>query len=597
MSPRESESAVEGAASVDRALSAFRPDSVTVLGASPRVRASAIIVENLVRGEAAFLGGVSLVSRREKEMFGYPCVASVAEVEAPGLVFCMASLGNVVDSLDAFTTPPAGLLLYSESKTALDADALTSIAFWTERNGCTLIGPQSAGFVAPGTNLMGWTGALPERLRGGRLGLVSQSGGILSGILRSCGQLGLGISAALSVGTGYRTDSVTAGLSILKLPETGVLGVYAEAIDPYAVAALGSMGAELGKPVVVLSAGRSLRAREAALSHVGQAATPHHLLDAIARQYGITLVQDVDELVWALDALVETGCPRGFPAGIVTISTSGGVAVCATDALDAVGAPVAPLEDSTIERLAGLGGGQTIFNPFDMGAYGIGEPGGRYEELLQALGDDRTVGVVLELSGTGSNVVDPRVNSDGNEANGFLSEPTVLGSIISGCGKVAILSSPASLGHGRSSWRDGLLRIAGARRTAVVANALTRWSSSLKLIEDPPSLTTGQAFAHARAARTADTANRIDQILIGERAKQALSEIPVSWPRDRRLDTDADLSWAASQLGWPIVLKAEVEVAHRAGVGAVLVNINTDGAPGGGRKVSAGETRCGGGRL
>ena len=191
-------------------------------------------------------------------------------------------------------------------------------------------------------------------------------------------------------------------------------------------------------------------------------------------------MQDVDELVWALDALVETGCRRGFPAGIVTISTSGGVAVCATDALDAVGAPVAPLEDSTIERLAGLGGGQTIFNPFDMGAYGIGEPGGRYEEMLQALGDDRTVGVVLELSGTGSNVVDPRVNSDGNEANGFLSEPTVLGSIISGCGKVAILSTPASLGHGRSSWRDGLLRIAGARRTAVVANALTRWSSSLK---------------------------------------------------------------------------------------------------------------------
>ena len=262
---------------MDRALSAFRPDSVTVLGASPRVRASAIIVENLVRGEAAFPGGVSLVSRHEKEMFGYPCVASVAEVEAPGLVFCMASLGNVVASLDAFTTPPAGLLLYSESKTALDADALARIASWTERNGCTLIGPQSAGFVAPGTNLMGWTGALPERLRGGRLGLISQSGGILSGILRSCGQLGLGISAALSVGTGYRTDSVTAGLSILKLPETGVLGVYAEAIDPYAVAALGSMGAELGKPVVVLSAGRSLRAaRSSSVSRRsgGDAASP-----------------------------------------------------------------------------------------------------------------------------------------------------------------------------------------------------------------------------------------------------------------------------------------------------------------------------------
>lgn len=565
----ERESAVGGTGLVDRVLSALQADSVTVLGASPRVRASAIMVKNLVEGEGAFQGRVNLVSRREAEMFGHPCVGSVADVDAPGLVFCMTSLTNVAASIDSFKASPKGLLLYSEVKTAVDAEALTTIASWTDSVDCALIGPQSAGFVAPGAQLTGWIGPIPEGLIHGSIGLVSQSGGILAGVMRSCGQLGLGLSGALSVGTGFRTDIRTAGSSILEMAETGALGVYAEAIDPHVIAALGSKGAELGKPVVVLATGRSARAREAVLSHVGMAATPHHLLEAVSRQYGVTVVRDVDELVWALDGLVETGCRRGFPDGVVTISSSGGAAVAVTEALDGVGAPAAPLEDSTIKKLENLAGGQSVFNPLDMGA---AELGGEYEEILHTLGRDRTVGIVLELSGTGTNVVDARLSPDGKGVNSFLSETTSLGSIVSGYEKMAILSTPASLGHGRSNWHQGVLRVAGSRRTAVVADALSRWSSSLN-VEDLLSHPVAQASTETRAGRGASPASRV---LVGERARHELRDIPVSWPRHHRLETDEDLDLAIAQLGLPIVLKAEVEAAHRAAVGAVLVDITSD---------------------
>ena len=52
-----------------------------------------------------------------------------------------------------------------------------------------------------------------------------------------------------------------------------------------------------GKPIIMLKGGSSTAGQEAATSHTAALATSQRALEATARRYSITLVDDVDDLI------------------------------------------------------------------------------------------------------------------------------------------------------------------------------------------------------------------------------------------------------------------------------------------------------------
>ena len=145
-------------------------------------------------------------------------------------------------------------------------DILQMIAYARVRN-AKILGPGSFGIISPGRAVAGWIGGSEEFarevFRPGHVGLISRSGGQTTTLAWAIGQLGLGISTALHIGS-----EPVVGISPAEL-----LPLFEEDKETRAVAMFGEIGTvaedeaaeiikegKFSKPVVAYIAGVGVRA-------------------------------------------------------------------------------------------------------------------------------------------------------------------------------------------------------------------------------------------------------------------------------------------------------------------------------------------------
>src|SRR5207244_3260734 len=140
--------------------------------------------------------------------------------------------------------------------------------------------------------------------------------------------------------------------------------VYVEGIRrPQELLAAIDMVRAAGKPIVLLKAGRSRRARRNVLAHSGMLAPDDEVFRAVLRRHDVTLVDDLDELVeTALLFAAASGRPYRRP---YVMSNSGGEASVLLDVAAAVGLELSEPPGELVGRL------QARFPTF---AY-VGHPG------------------------------------------------------------------------------------------------------------------------------------------------------------------------------------------------------------------------------
>ncbi len=303
------------------------PSAVTIVGASPRSAPTLVLLQNLQRGDLPFRGDIMPVNPSRSEVGGLRCWPSVAELpRPPGLVYLMVPPAHCLPTLEQLRDPPDGVVVYSAGfREAGNAAAEDALCAWASTNRVPLYGPQSLGVISVSAGFAGFCAPLPETIRAGAVGLVFQSGGLISGTLRALFQRGIGISSAISYGNGNAVGLIASAHASLARPELRVLGLYAEAAPGLAELAELAMAAQRqGKPIVLLASGASAFGQRAAQSHTGALATSHRVLRGVAEQYGIVMVDDIDQMVWALEALIAADCRRPRPGHAGIISTSGG---------------------------------------------------------------------------------------------------------------------------------------------------------------------------------------------------------------------------------------------------------------------------------
>lgn len=545
------------------ASSFLQADAVTIVGASEHLTASRELIGNLTSGDLAFSGKINLVNRKGGNIAGLPCETNLSAVAEPGIVFFLIPASGLADALTDLRGEPRMLMVYAEDM----GPGLDALKVWAKERQVPVVGPQSAGIVLPHSRLIGWTGILPEPIRQGDVAILSQSGGMLSGLLRRFAQRQIGLRAVISFGLGLITSCTDLADALLGDCGTRLLVVYSEALSALDIAKLGIVGAKAGKPVVVLNPGISPEGRSAIESHVRQASTDHQVLNGLAEQFGICLATDPEDVVWMAEGLTAIDYHQDFPRGVAVVATSGGAGAVAADALITAGVPLQMLDEQTRQRLSQIGGERAVYNPFDLGAAVLDRDPAVYEEVVSAILADPAVGVILETTGTGlsfgipsqRSVIGPR-GHDEREAR--------LIKVLRSTNKVGVLSSPLAVSDlplKRTS-EAHLLAAAGAHRSAIVCRALVQWAGTLGLPLEMRSEQGTERGSRSRRLRPG--------VWSGEIAKAELKSLSIGWPTSQVVQSVAEANRVWEELGSaPVVAKTEAQLPHKSAQGGVLIGL------------------------
>jgi acyl-CoA synthetase (NDP forming) len=266
--------------------------------------------------------------------------------------------------------------------------------------GMRLIGPNCLGIYTPRGRVT-FTEIGPEEV--GAVGIVSQSGGLGTDIIRRGLTRGLKFSGLITVGNCADIGSNDLLEFYLADPQTRVIGMYIETAGDGRRLFEILRGARAAKPVVILKGGRTRQGRAAAVSHTGSLAGDDRAWVALSKQTGCVMTDTLDEFIdtlLAFQALAPQ--PRHPTRRIVLFGNGGGASVLATDQFARLGLEVEPFEKQTVEGLAGLKlpPGTSITNPVDAPVGTLQQEDGRVaEKILEAIyGSGRPDALVMHLN-------------------------------------------------------------------------------------------------------------------------------------------------------------------------------------------------------
>ncbi|MBN1529399.1 MAG: GNAT family N-acetyltransferase [Thermoleophilaceae bacterium] len=382
----------------------LEPESVAVVGASTRQGSvGRQVLDSIIR--SGFDGPLYPVNPRHRRMRGMKAYSSVTELPGPVELAIVATPAATVPAV-ARECALAGVsaLLVLSGGFAEDGEEGTrrqeELVAACRAGGMRLIGPNCLGLTSarrPLDATFSRQSAPP-----GRVGLLSQSGGVGLALIERCAHLGLGLSSFVSIGN--RAD-ISAN-DVLEYWEdddtTDAVLLYLESFgNPRNFARVARRLART-KPIAAVRAGRSQAGARAAASHTGAAVAASDAgAEALFRQAGIIRAETLGELFDLGTLLATQPLPRGGRVAIVT--NAGGPAILCADACLAGGLEVPELTAALRGRLAEIAPPHaSTANPVDLLAAATGPDLRRAAELLADSGEvDAVIALFTPALATG----------------------------------------------------------------------------------------------------------------------------------------------------------------------------------------------------
>jgi acetate---CoA ligase (ADP-forming) len=388
----------ERSAAVAAARSFLEPRSVAVIGASRnRGTVGAEILHNLLAN--GFEGLVYAVNDHAEVVQSLPAYHSVLDIPDKvelGIVAVPAEdvvkvAGDCAKAgVRALLVISAGFAEAGEEGAARQRELLDVC----RDAGIRIVGPNCLGVLntAPEVRLNATfapTPAVP-----GRVGFMSQSGGLGIAIIEAAGRLGLGLSSFVSVGN--KVD--LSGNDFLQYweqdPGTDVALLYLESFgDARKFGRIAPRFAR-SKPLLAVKSGRSAAGARATSSHTGALLSASDVtVDALFKQAGVIRTDTLAELFGVASLLTTQPIPAGGRVAIVT--NAGGPGIMCADACQADGVEVPELPSKVRAALATfLPAAASTSNPVDMLATASAED---YRQTLRTLIDADVCDAILAI--------------------------------------------------------------------------------------------------------------------------------------------------------------------------------------------------------
>jgi acetyltransferase len=543
----------------------FTPQSVAVVGATEKEGSvGRTVLWNLI--SSPFGGTVFPINPKRSNVLGLKAYASLSAVPdpvdlavivtpsstAPGLMDeCVAAgvKGAIIISAGFKETGPEG------------AELERQVLERARRGGIRVVGPNCLGVMNPIGGLNATFAA--GMARPGTVGLLSQSGALLTAILDWSTEAEVGFSSVVSLGSML---DVGWGDLIYHLgddPKTESIVIYMESVGDARAFLSAAREVALTKPIIVIKPGRTAQAAKAAASHTGSMTGSDDILDAAFRRVGVLRVDTIQDMFGMAEVLAKQPRPKGRKLTIVT--NAGGPGVLATDALiggggqlTEIGAEAKGAFDAVLPSV------WSHNNPVDI----IGDaPPQRYADALEIAGkDDSADGMLVILT--------PQAMTD----------PT----------RTAEMLTPLAHTTGKpvlASWMGGtdveaganLLREAGIPTfpypdtAASMFNYLWRYDESLRALYETPALADDEESQSTRQIAS-DVIERVRaegrSLLTEFESKQVLSAYGIPITETRIATSEDEAAAAADAIGYPVVVKLHSEtITHKTDVGGVQLNL------------------------
>ena len=367
-----------------------RPRSIALVGATPLEsnKLASWALGNLLKHDVP--ADLYLVNPRYDTLEGRPCYPDLESLPAtPDLVLVLVPAAAAIDVLrQAEALGSRAVILFSSGFGEGDRAGSPLDLELKEFLGHTpmaVCGPNTNGVINCIDRVpAGFPPyAMADELPAGSLGVVSQSGALVSSLVQHLLGNGLGLTVGFAVGNGI---DLTVGDYVRYLAtddRTEQIVVYAEGLhDADRFFAAADEAQTAGKPVHVMKAGRSPEGADAARTHIGALVGDYDAFAARCRRHGILMAHDLAELA----ALPLARGRWGRRIGV--LSSSGAMAGILADAARENGFEVPPLGPAVHSALAERMSLGDPRNPLDLTGQSVVDHD-LLPAALDAMGDDR----------------------------------------------------------------------------------------------------------------------------------------------------------------------------------------------------------------
>jgi acyl-CoA synthetase (NDP forming) len=357
--------------------SLMNPASVAVIGASGDASKTAGRPVAYLQ-KHGFAGAIFPVNPRYQEINGLPCfrdIASLPSAPEVAVVLLGAERAHLAVRELASRGTKAAIVLASGYAEIGEEGIRRQRGLIEAAGPMRLLGPNTIGLVNVTDRIMlSASGALEmDEFPVGKVGIVSQSGGILGAILSRAAASGIGLSKLVSTSNEADLEMADFVDYLVDDPHTSVIALYMESVrnpDKFRAAAL--RAAEAGKPVVAFKIGRSESGARSAVSHTGALAGSDRMYDALFVQTGVIRAQSFSDLLDVTNVLSTGRKVAGKRVAILT--STGGAGTLVADSLGVSGFDTPAPDGETAAALRALQSGDHAVldrNPIDVTLAGL----------------------------------------------------------------------------------------------------------------------------------------------------------------------------------------------------------------------------------
>lgn len=338
--------------------SLLKPTSIAVVGVSlDPAKVGHQIFVNLQH----FKGHLYAVHPTLQKVLGKPVYKDILSIPQSVDVCVIATPASTVEAIidqcidkkvKAVVVIAAGFAETSQT----GKEAQIRIAKKLEAHDILLLGPNTLGFVNP--SLHANASFAPGNVESGNIGIISQSGALLTTIFAEFERREVGCSFAISLGNGAGITTTQALEYAQNDPNTKVIMVYLESFDNALSFFDMCKRTSLHKPIITLKGGTTQAGNAASLSHTAALATDTTLLKAASYQMGFVVVDTIEqffETAFFIDRLFDkttksTNLTTILPSNLMILTNAGGPGVNATDLASTAKIPLASWSQTSIGR-------------------------------------------------------------------------------------------------------------------------------------------------------------------------------------------------------------------------------------------------------
>ncbi|HKL87374.1 MAG TPA: bifunctional acetate--CoA ligase family protein/GNAT family N-acetyltransferase [Salinibacter sp.] len=546
----------------------FNPESVAVIGASEAPGSvGRTLLWNLVSNP--FGGTIFPVNPKRDSVLGIEAYSSIGDVEANVDLAVIATPAPTVPSIveecgkagvEGIIIVSAGFREVGEEGAALERE-IKEVA---RKHQIRIVGPNCLGVMRPPNGLNAtFAGSMAQE---GNVAFVSQSGALLTSILDWSFRENVGFSSFVSIGSMLDVDWGDMITYLGDDPKTDSIVLYMESIGNARSFLSAARDVAQSKPIIVIKAGRTEAAAEAAASHTGTLTGSDAVLNAAFRRTGVLRVDDINDLFYMAEVLGKQPRPKGPRLTILT--NAGGPGVLATDALISGGGELTPISDDAMEQFDEiLPPAWSHGNPVDI--LGDADPERYAESLEVAAEDENSDGLLVVL--TPQAMTEPTKTAEHLRPYARDNQKPILASWMGG----------DSVSPGENILNEaGLPTFAYPDTAARMFNHMWRYSYSLKALYETPSLPEDEEGIPDRDAASAivEETHESGRVLMTEYAsKKLLSAYGIPTVETRIAETTQEAVAAAQEIGYPVAVKLHsTSITHKSDVGGVQLGLNSD---------------------